>query len=69
MATYPLGSSVHRRMASETGATDRQPKELLGVRRWSLVHPSEMQERLEEALTYYAHLKPAGRPASSRWNP
>lgn len=36
----------------------RAAKELLGVRRWSLVHPSDMQERLEAALTYYVYLKP-----------
>jgi hypothetical protein len=28
------------------------------LRRWSLVHPSDMQERLEAALTYYVYLKP-----------
>jgi hypothetical protein len=36
----------------------RTAKQLLSVRRWNLVHPSDMQERLEAALTYYACLKP-----------
>jgi hypothetical protein len=36
----------------------RTAKQLLGVRRWSLVHRSDMQERLDAALTYYAYLKP-----------
>jgi putative transposase len=33
-------------------------KELLGVRRWSIVHPADMQHRLDAALTYYAYMKP-----------
>jgi transposase InsO family protein len=33
-------------------------KELLGIKRWRLVHPSDMQQRLDAALTYYAYLKP-----------
>jgi putative transposase len=33
-------------------------KELVGVKRWNFVHPRDMQQRLEAALTYYAYLKP-----------
>jgi len=33
-------------------------KELLGVKRLGLVHPSDMRQRLDAALTYYAYLKP-----------
>jgi putative transposase len=36
----------------------RTAKQLLGVRRWRLVHPSDMRERLEATLAYYAYLKP-----------
>jgi hypothetical protein len=36
----------------------RTAKQLLSVRRWSLVHPSDMRERLEATLAYYAYLKP-----------
>jgi transposase InsO family protein len=33
-------------------------KALLGIKRWNLVHPRDMQRRLEAALTHYAYLKP-----------
>jgi transposase InsO family protein len=33
-------------------------KELLHVRRWSIVHPADMQHRLDAVLTYYAYMKP-----------
>ena len=31
---------------------------MLGVGCWSFVHPADVQQRLEAALTYYAYLKP-----------
>ena len=36
----------------------RTLKEALGVSHWSIVHPADMQHRLDVALTYYAYLKP-----------
>ena len=36
----------------------RTLKEMLGVSHWSIIHPADMQQRLDAALTYYAYLKP-----------